>query len=169
MTERQNKAYAYFLQEQFLPVDRESYAIFKQFDNGNMLIHETTATVSVIWSFAFNALYKIIRGNLCSVWFYQDGAIYIILQRSWETPECSLQEIVDTLYGLSFGAGLQSLRIWAVEERFLGEYQAVEGFTMESECNEDWSEYAYRAKDLLELSGGVNLNKRNRLKRFSDM
>jgi hypothetical protein len=127
---------------------------------------ETTATTSTIWGFAFNALCKIIQSYLCSVWFYQNGAIYIIVQKPAPNAECSVQEIVDTLYEICRLAGMPALYIWAIEERFLKEYMAVKGYDIASEYSDDWSEYTYRKDDLLELSGGVNLNKRTRLKKF---
>jgi hypothetical protein len=130
------------------------------------MFHETTATVSTIWGFAYNAIYKVIKRYLCSVWFYQNGAIYVIIQRPPEDSGSSLQEIVDILYELSAKAGLSALRIWAVEELLLKDYKDLVDYEITSEYSGDWSEYAYKIGDLLELSGGINLNKRNRLKKF---
>jgi hypothetical protein len=166
MLEHQKKAYAYFQKEGFLPVGKESYSLFKKYDHDDVRLHETSATVSTIWAFAYNAIYKVVGGYLCSVWFYRGGEVYVIVQHPRETRDFSLQDVVDTLYGFAAGAGLPSLHIWAVEERFLAEYLAVKGYEITSGYSDDWSEYAYRIGDLLELSGGVNLNKRNRLKKF---
>ncbi|MDR0721163.1 MAG: hypothetical protein LBF75_00010 [Treponema sp.] len=167
MTERQNKAYDYFRQQGFLPVDGESYPVFKSYDQGDNRLGELTAVVAVVWGFAYHAVYKVIQGYLCSLWFHREGQAYFeILRPSQRGPTCSLQEAVDILYGLSLGAELPFLRIYAIEERFLGEYEALKGYIIKTEYSDDHSEYAYRIKDVLELSGGINLNKRNRLKKF---
>jgi hypothetical protein len=173
MDQRQNKVYNCFLEEGFLPISRDAYPLFKEYDKGGILLHETTATVSIIWAFAYNALYKIIQRHLCSVWFYQNGAVYIIVQRPAsadpaESSGCSLRTLIDALYKLSSRVGLPSLQIWAVEERFKEEYQTIGGYVITNEYNDDWSEYAYLRADILELSGERNFYKRKRLKKYLD-
>ncbi|MDR1904736.1 MAG: hypothetical protein LBQ88_20920 [Treponema sp.] len=168
MTERQNRAYEYLLSEGFLPVGRESHSLFRRYyDEGDNMLQEMTAMIcTTATAFAFTAVYKIVYEYLCSVWFYQDGEIYFNVQWPSERPEHSLAQVVDALYGISLGAGYPSLRIATIEERFLKRYEAVKGYAVSAGYNDNYSEYAYRTADLLELSGGVNLNKRNRLKKF---
>jgi hypothetical protein len=86
---------------------------------------------------------------------------------------------------IAAGAGLPALRIWAVDDTLLAELRAAAGTAVGSvagdavgpagaaaaagsitaECSDDYSEYLYRVADIVEWNGGVNLNKRNSLKR----
>jgi hypothetical protein len=168
MTEVQARAFAYFTGQNFLPVNLDSFSVFKGYDGGNIRLHETTAAVSVIWGFAFHALYKIILGYLCSIWFYQNNEVYIIVQWPQDIPRGSVENLINILYTLSCRAGLSSLKIWAVEEHCLKEYENIPGYDMVFEYSDDWSEYAYHPQDILKLSGRDNFNKRNRIKKFID-
>jgi hypothetical protein len=165
VTDQQHKAYEYFFKQGFLPVNKESYPVFKSYDGKDSRLFETTATSSTRWGFSYQAIYKIIYGYLCSLWFNKDGSLYCIVQQP-DAAGASLQDLVDTLYKLYQEAGFPALQLWAIEERFLEGYQHIQGYAIKAEYSDDWSEYAYRTKDILELSGGVNLNKRNRLKKF---
>lgn len=168
----------------FSPIGRESYAVFKAYDTGVHQFHELTATVSTIWAFGFDAIYKIINGFLCSVWFYQSGDLYFYIQRpaSDTADSAPLRALIGELRALARGAGLDALRIWAVDETLLAALQVAlraalelpEGAgtaasgavgTLSAACSEDYSEYVYRVADIGEWNGGVNLNKRNSLKR----
>jgi hypothetical protein len=73
---------------------------------------------------------------------------------------------VDILYGLCREAGLPFLQIKFIENRFLKEYEELEGYHVTTEFFEDDNEYAFPTRGLIELSGGINLNKRNRIKPF---
>jgi hypothetical protein len=73
---------------------------------------------------------------------------------------------VDILYGLCREAGLPFLRIKFIENRFLKEYEELEGYRIKTEFFEDDNEYAFFTKGIVELSGGINLNKRTRIKKF---
>jgi hypothetical protein len=159
----------------FSPVGRKSYGVFKAYDTGIHQFHELTATVSTIWAFGFDAVYKVIGGFLCSVWFYRSGAVYFYIQRPPGPAADSgpLRRLVAELRALARGAGLDALRIWAVDETLLAALRAAAANPMPAdfaadfaaECSEDYSEYVYRIADILEWNGGVNLNKRNSLKR----
>ncbi|MDR2393884.1 MAG: hypothetical protein LBD93_07000 [Treponema sp.] len=149
-------------------MDTESYPVFKRYDGKDSRLFETTATTSTIWGFSYQAIYKIIYGYLCSLWFNKDGSLYCIVQQP-DVAGASLQDLVDTLYKLYQEAGFPALQIWAVEERFLEWYQHIQGYAIKAEYSDDWSEYAYRTKDILELSGGVNFYKRKRLKPYLNM
>ncbi|MDR2377027.1 MAG: hypothetical protein LBD96_11390 [Treponema sp.] len=208
----------FFLEQGFSPIGRESYPVFKAYDTGIHQFHELTATVSTIWAFGFDALYRIIDGFLCSLWFYQSGDLYFYIQR----PPCAatvnnsnatevnnsnaigvnsnnitevngssveissdtaidsspLRRLTGELRSMAQQAGLDALRIWAVDETLLAALQAALGpegkpadggtaasGTFRAECSGDYSEYVYRVADILEWNGGVNLNKRNSLKR----
>jgi hypothetical protein len=79
-----------------------------------------------------------------------------------------LQQIVDTLYELHHEAGLPTLQIFDIEERFLKSYENIQEYDIGTEYSDDWSEYAYRTKDLRELTGADNCYKRKRIKKFLD-
>jgi hypothetical protein len=158
----------------FSPVGRESYPVFKAYDSGIHQFHELTATVSTIWAFGFDAVYRIIDGFLCSVWFYKSGDVYFYIQR----PPCDgpaadsgpLSRLIGELRALARRAGFDALRIWAVDETLLAALRAAMPDSGTSPgviagCSDDYSEYVYRIADILEWNGGVNLNKRNSLKR----
>jgi hypothetical protein len=168
VTDRQNGAYDYLLRRGFLPVGKESHALFRRYydEGGNMLQEMTAMICTTAPAFAFTAMYKILHGYLCSVWFYPDGEMYFNVQWPPENPGCPLAQIVDILYDISLGAGYPSLQITTIEERFLERYGEIKGYAVNTGYNDDYSEYAYRTGDLLELSGGINLNKRSRLKKF---
>ncbi|GHV11917.1 hypothetical protein FACS189491_04000 [Spirochaetia bacterium] len=180
----------YFLQQGFLPMGIDSFTVFKQFDVGGTQFHELTATVSSIWAFGFDAVYKIIEGYLCSVWFYKTGQVYFVIQppRSITVADrggASLSQLLETLYSMAAGAGISiaglpnvasaeaglpkaasaALQLWAVDEGLLAELQQLAAWDVLSEYSEDCSEYVYRTADIIEWNGGVNLNKRNSLKR----
>jgi hypothetical protein len=142
--------------------------VFKAYDSGIHQFHELTATVSTIWAFGFDAVYRIIDGFLCSVWFYQSGDVYFYIQRPPRdgpaTDSGPLRRLMDELRVLARGAGLDALRIWAVDETLLAALRAAEP-GIGAECSAEYSEYVYRIADIVEWNGGVNLNKRNSLKR----
>jgi hypothetical protein len=62
-------------------------------------------------------------------------------------------------------AGSAALPLWAVDEQLLGELRRLEAYDVGAEYSEECSEYVYRIADIIEWKGGVNLNKRNSLKR----
>jgi hypothetical protein len=168
----------YFLQQGFLPMGTDSFPVFRQFDSGGRQFHELTATVSSIWAFGFDAVYKIIEGYLCSVWFYKSGHVYFVIQpprsitaaASGGLGSDSLSRLLDLLYSMAAKAGLSAagspvLQLWAVDEGLLAELRRLAAWDLSAEYSEDCSEYVYRIADLVEWNGGVNLNKRNSLKR----
>jgi hypothetical protein len=185
LTPSQAAARLFFLRNGFLPAGRESYAVFKSYDTGIRQFHELTATVSTIWAFGFSAVYRIIKGFLCSVWFYSSGEVYVYLQPPPDSlsagkaggaaktagagsPGKTLADLIETLYGAIRGAGLPSLQIWAVDESLLAELREAlaEGvYKLDGEYSAGFSEYVYQIRDILAWDGGINLNKRNSLKR----
>jgi hypothetical protein len=167
VTDLQTKAHEYFRQEGFIPVDETSYSVYRNFyDKGDSLLQEMSAMVcATATAFEFTAVYKVIHGYLCTVWFYPAGELYVSLQPPPGGSGVSLQQVVDTLYGLSGRGGLSSLQIYAVEERFIKDYEQIEGYSIKTEYRDNYSEYAYRTRDILELSGGINFYKRKRLNR----
>ncbi|MDR0721164.1 MAG: phosphatidylglycerol lysyltransferase domain-containing protein [Treponema sp.] len=165
MTEQQHKAYEYFRNQGFLPVNKESYPVFKSYDGKDSRLFETTAMISTVWAFAYQTIYKIIYGYLCSLWFNKDGSIYCIVQEP-DATVASLQELVDTLYELYHAADLPALQLWTIEERFLKAYQNIQGYAIKADYSDDWSEYAYRPQHILEIPGKINANKRNCLNKF---
>jgi hypothetical protein len=167
MGEQTDKVYKFFQKEGFLPALKESYSAFKEYEQCSVL-QEMTATIIATWSFKYNGLYKIIHGYMCSVYFYEGKPIYFALHRPQAAPEYSLQQIIDTLYGLTREAGLPFLQIKFIENRFLKEYEDIKGYRIKTEYFDDDNEYAFKTSDLLELSGGANVNKRKRLKKLLD-
>jgi hypothetical protein len=177
LTESQTAIRQSLLREGFLPVGKESYGIFKSYDTGIRQFHELTATVSTIWAFGFDPVYRIVSGFLCSFWFYRSGEVYVYLQPPgvFSTdkagpilPPGVLKDLVENLYALTLRAGLPSLQIWAVDGYLLAKLQeALSGsaYRINYECSADFSEYVYQVGDIRAWDGGVNLNKRNSLKR----
>ncbi|MDR2634093.1 MAG: phosphatidylglycerol lysyltransferase domain-containing protein [Treponema sp.] len=161
------KVYDFFQQQGFVPADQASYPIFKGYEQDSRL-QERSAAIIASWSIEFNGLYKIISGYLCSVYFFRDSPVYFIIHRPQGSVAYSLQQIVDRLYDLVRSIGLPALRVFAVEDRFLKEYKAINGYDIQVEYKEKNSAYVYRTKDLLELSGSINYYKRKRLKNFLD-
>jgi hypothetical protein len=158
---------AFFRQNGFLPVTSECFSLFKSYDDPKSLIMETTATITLIWGGAINAVYKIISGFLCVTAVIENAPLHFEIHRPLETPpDSTLQQLVSILFNLTQKAGLPALVIGSIEEQFLKEYEEVSGYSIETHFDDDHSEYIYKPKDLLELSGGVNLNKRTRLKKF---
>jgi hypothetical protein len=162
MDAQRSKAYDFFRQRGFVSVNAERYSLFKEYEQCSVL-QEMTATIIATWSFIYNGLYKILHGYLCSVYFYEGKPAYFAIHRPRETPECSLQQIIDILYDLSMEAELPFLQVKFIEDRFLKEYEELSGYHIKTEYSDDDNEYAYRTKDILELSGGINYNKRGRI------
>lgn len=168
MNERYRTVYEYFQRQGFLPVNKGSYSVFKGYEQYSSF-QEMGATIITAWSFAYNGLYKIIEGYLCSVYFYEGKPVYFALHRPPEPKECSLQQIIAILYDLAMNAGLPFLQIKFIEERFLPEFEAVSGYEITTEFRRDDSEYVYKNTDVAELAGRVNALKRKRLKKcFED-
>ncbi|MDR2767758.1 MAG: DUF2156 domain-containing protein [Treponema sp.] len=166
LNEAQEKTYSVLAQNGFEPMEAGSFPFLYAYRADNQL-HELSATTCAIWAFAYRAIYKMIHSCLTSVWFYRDGKVFFYVHRP-QSSEYSLQEIVDTLYRLAIESGLDSLQLWPVEERFLDDYKAVEGYDTEFENNENMSEYKYRILDIVKLEGGANQNKRTILKKYFD-
>jgi hypothetical protein len=167
MTERQTKAYSYFLNQGFLPVDTEQYLSLRSFSGDNRT-HEMTAAVCSIWGFAYHALYKHVCSCLCSIWFYSDGHSSFLVHRSPGMSKEGIEALVGNLYELSEKSGLPGLQIWPVEERFLEDYEHLKTYAVNAECDENWCEYVYSPRNILELSGTENYYKRKRLKKYID-
>ncbi|MDR2072901.1 MAG: phosphatidylglycerol lysyltransferase domain-containing protein [Spirochaetaceae bacterium] len=173
MTEGTSKLYNFLLLRGFLPVTGESMAVFRSFQYDCVLM-DLNATMAASWGIEFNCVYKIIRDCLCNVWFCGDNPfyggipLYFALHRSGDIPADSLRQIIDLLYGLSREANIPQLSIGAIDQRLLKDFETLEGYTVKTEYSDDHSEYVYRTADILELSGGINLNKRNRIKKFLD-
>jgi hypothetical protein len=168
VTEQTAKLHDFFRSQGFSPVGGESYREFQKYKHDGVLL-DLSATLINTWGFALNSVYKNIHDHLCVAWFC-DGSpfhggvpVYFTVLRP---PSGTLKKTIETLYGLALKAGLSFLPIESVEERFLKDFTGIEGFEVETDYSIDHSEYVYKTKDLAEWSGGINLNKRNRLKKF---
>jgi hypothetical protein len=168
------KVYEFFRQQGFLPINRDSYSVFKSYEKYSTL-QEMSATMITTWSFVYNGLYKIISGYLCGVYFYPGRPVNFTIHRPDENPECSLGKLIAILYALSMEAGLPFFQIKFIEERFLSDFESFESpvhlhvesgglkYDIKTESRENAHEYVYKIQDFIELSGGVNLIKRQRL------
>jgi hypothetical protein len=170
MTEQQQKAHDFFRGQDFLPVERQSFPLFKRYE-GDARLMDMTATLSVSWASASGALYRELEGYLCSVWFFADGNIYFCLQKppAAGNAACSLAELIEQLHDLSRKAELPALTVNYIEERFLKDYESIPGFAVKTEYNDDWSEYVYRPEHIINVSGKINKKKRGQLNKFLDM
>jgi hypothetical protein len=160
-------AYDILKQRGFLSVEKKSYPLFKSYEDGNVL-QEKSAAIITAWAGANNGIYKIIHGYLCHLYFYEKLPVYFVIH-SPQTPDYSLQQIVDSLYNLSMEAGLPFLQIRYIEDRFLKDYEAVEGYDIKTEYRVEDNEYVYRIEDLLQLSGSDNYYKRKRIKKIQSL
>jgi hypothetical protein len=161
MTGEFQKAYQCLVDKGFVPAGRESYPLFQNFIHDSELA-EKTAVVSTVWSATFNELYKIINGYLCTAWFFPGLPVYFELNRPLDCG-CPLQDMIDGLYSLAMEAGLPFLQIYAIDEKFLGEYESIRGYDIRTEYSDDHSEYVYPVQLLLNLTGRINNPKRKRL------
>jgi hypothetical protein len=158
----------------FLPAGPESYPLFRDL-KGPAVLSELTPAVSTFWALSFNELYRFIDGCLVTVFFFEGMEPYFELKLSGDfcsggagVPQDRLKGLIETLYGLARGAGLDALRLYAVEERFLERFTAVPGFTVRAGYSDDHSEYIYTPADIVNLSGGINHKKHTHLNKFLD-
>ncbi|GMO29474.1 MAG: hypothetical protein Ta2F_04880 [Termitinemataceae bacterium] len=164
MTELQTKVHAYFAEHGFLPVTAETYPILKSYETKGNRIFECTASNIIQWVHDFNVLYKVLHNYMCAVSFYGNGEVRIAVQKPESGAE-PLKHVIDTLHSLAFNAGLPALTVYPVDERFIGEYENIQGYCITKEYTDDWSEYIYAIEDFINESGGVNKNKRESLSR----
>jgi hypothetical protein len=164
------------LRRGFLPVGRETYPLFRDFKGGSLL-SELSPAVSTFWTGSFHELYRFIGGALVTVFFFNGMEPYFEINRAREdlspapggnpaVSPSSLKDLVDALYDIALGAGLPSLRVYAVEERFLEEYRAIPGYEVAAEYSDDHSEYVYKPADIVNLTGGINHKKHTHLNKF---
>jgi hypothetical protein len=166
----------------FLPAGLESYPLFRDF-KGSAVLSELTPAVSTFWTLSFNELYRVIEGCLVTVFFFDGMEPYfeVKLPRGFCPGEAGLaappdgrdgpdglRGLVEALYDLARGAGLPCLRLYAVEERWLGHFTRIPGFTVRAEYSDDHSEYVYKPADIVNLSGGINHKKHTHLNKFLD-
>jgi hypothetical protein len=170
VTEQETMLYNFFRQKDFLPVGRESYPVFQNYQHDSILM-DLCATLITTWGGPLDSVYKNIHGHLCVVWFCHESLfhggvpMYFTVLKPRETSAAPLKAVIDTLFSLSTEAGLPFLSIESIEEQFLNGYQAIEGYDIKTSYSDDHSEYAYRIEDLLNLSGGENFYKRKRVKK----
>jgi hypothetical protein len=178
--EQAAKFYDFFRTQGFSPVGRESYGEFQNYQHESVLL-DLSATLINTWGFVLNSVYKNIYNHLCVAWFC-DGSpfhggvpVYFTVlrpsagtERKVEEPgnRETLKKTIETLYDLALEAGLPFLPVESVEEGFLKDFTEIEGFEVNTDYSIDHNEYVYKTKDLAEWSGGINLNKRNRIKKF---
>jgi hypothetical protein len=157
--------YDFFVNEGFIPLDKNSYQLFRKYNSSSMLL-EKAGLILVTWYLSFFGLYKIINDCLCSIIFLEGRDIYWIIHRPQENNTYPLQPIIDSLCELCKRAGLPFLQIKFIDTDILAEYEAVKRHDFETTFCYDNDEYAYKVKDLQNLTGGVNYYKRKRVKRL---
>jgi hypothetical protein len=177
LDEAGRRARDYLAGRGFLPVGPESYPLFRDF-KGAAVLSELTPAVSTFWTLSFNELYRVLDGCLVTVFFFDGMEPYFELKPppDWSAGEAGgdnsviprerLRGLVEVLYDLARGAGLPGLRLYAVEERFLGWFTGVPGFTVSAGYSDDHSEYVYTPADIANLSGGINHKKHTHLNKF---
>jgi hypothetical protein len=173
VTEETAKLYEFFRVRGFSPVGKEGYPEFQKYQQDNLLL-DLSAVLINTWGFALDSVYKNICGYLCVAWF-SDGSpfhggvsVYFTVLKPSGCPEYPLKEIVDILYKITLESGLPFLLIESIEERFLKDYEGIEGYGIKTGYSEDHSEYVYRIEDLLAITGEKNFYKRKRLKKCFD-
>jgi hypothetical protein len=161
MTEAEKESRAFFLREGFLPADKNTLPLLREYQCATV-IAEMSAALILSWSFRYNGLYKIINGIAAIVYFVEKLPVYFTLHRLPETPPDAFRRTVDALCDLSRKAGLSFLQIRCVEECFLGEYESITGYEIQTTYRDIDSEYAYRTADFLNMAGYSNKKKRER-------
>jgi hypothetical protein len=164
LNERDRAVRDKLLRQGFLPVGPESYPLFRDF-KGTGLLSELTPAVSTFWTSSFYELYQFIDGALVTVFFFDGLEPYFEINRPGEGAS-PLRGLIDTLYGFALDAGLPSLRVYAVEERFLEEFRGIPGYEFGVEYSDDHSEYVYKPADIVNLAGGINHKKHTHLNKF---
>jgi hypothetical protein len=163
----QKKMHTYLLDNGFIPADINSHDAIKSFNADNYL-YDLTACLTVTWHDEMKSLYKIVDGFLCTANFYSDKDFCFFVTWSANCSGSSLQQVVDFLYEKSIEMGLDSLKIWIIEERFLDAYRQLEGYCLELIHDDNMNEYVFTAENLLDLNGSVNEEKRRQLRKFMD-
>lgn len=152
----------FFERQGFFPITKESYPLFKKYESYSDL-QEMSAAMLITWSTASRGLYKIIGGNLCGVYFYDKKPVSFTIHRGPEPGEYPLQRIIDTLYGFCREAELPPLHIKFIDEKYLPEFQSVEGYGITTGFNRNDGEYVYKKEDFVSLEGKINTTKRRQI------
>ncbi|MDR2551666.1 MAG: phosphatidylglycerol lysyltransferase domain-containing protein [Treponema sp.] len=155
-----------FLAHGFLPIDAGSYPLYRQYaENGRL--QEKSAVIISVWSGSNQGLYRIIRGVLCSVFFFDHRDPYFVLHG--EEGADALEPVIDELYGLAEEAAFSRFRIECIDESVLSGYTLIDGYAKRVEYLEKDNEYVYQTKELLNLDGRHNYKKRSFYRKFSQM
>jgi hypothetical protein len=155
---------SFFLQNDFTPITVESYSLFKAYEADDLL-QDRSAALITSWSSASGGLYKVIDGYLCGVFFFTGKPVYFSVFPPAPEAGGPLQHIIDILFELSRNAGLPFLRVGGIEESQRRAYENIRGYQREFLYSDKNSEYAIKTEDMLNLNGGINLNKRKRIKK----
>jgi len=166
MNDEYRKVRDFFLKEGFYPLDSKSYPLLRKYNHCSPL-QEKNGLLFVTWQHTYFGLYKIINECICSVFFHEGRDIYWTIHRPRENSSYPLRSIIDPLCEYCGKAGLPSLQVRFVDEHLLDEYKAVPGRAIHATYYIDNSEYVYKTKDLLKLSGKINYDKRNKIKKYA--
>jgi hypothetical protein len=159
MSEKMNVFYEFFLRECFVPVDKSIFPVLKEHQD-NMIFAEMSAALIISWEFVYNGLYKIINGVLCIVYFREGQPVYFTFHRPANMSKEDMRNIIDCLYNLAQRAGLPFLQIRCIEDHFLQEFETIDDYNVQTEYEENDSEYVFRTENFLSLGGQANKDKR---------
>jgi hypothetical protein len=164
------ETYRHLLAKNFIPAKKEEIGLYRQWINGHTLLTELSAVQLSTWGIAaYSALYKVIHGYFCSVWFPCTGdPIEIQIHPAQKKSEIPLQKLIDALSEVMSETG-NDLAIYTIEEHLLKAYTDIKGYSIQTDFTDSRGEYLYRISDLLDLSGPVNYYKRKRVKKIAAM
>ncbi|GMO56629.1 MAG: hypothetical protein Ta2A_01940 [Treponemataceae bacterium] len=162
----------FFIANGFLPLDVASYPALKSYSQESLTgdagrerrFHSALWSVCPVgvltWAYWESALYKIIEGQLCSIWFPHTKRVCFVIHGS------AGQKIIDTLHALAIESGMDDLHLKCIEDRALETLQKITGYkTIKIKSHEDDDEYVFHPADLLEQTGKVNEEKRRHLRK----
>jgi hypothetical protein len=127
-----------------------------------------SASLMVTWASAMRGLYKIIDHCLCCALSDNDGKLYFAIYRKETNEGRLLRTIIHDLYKLAEEAGLPGLQFKGIDEYFLKDLQLVSGYAVTSETRDEDSEYVYAPRDIFDMYGTINKEKRRGLKKCSE-
>ncbi|GMO25904.1 MAG: hypothetical protein Ta2F_01340 [Termitinemataceae bacterium] len=164
--QQQQVVYKKFQDQGWLPVGVESYTVFKNYDEVNLL-SEKSAVIVTAWSPETKGLYKIIDGYLCAVYFIKGrDSHFTVYSSSKEIPVT--KQIIDTLYQTAISNGLPQLLIGVIENRYLNFFKNIQGYNIETWFDQGDSDHSYKIENLICLDGSKNYYKRKRINLYCD-
>lgn len=141
----------------FKLITLEDAARMRQYDE-DMAISDMEFTQLYAWQDRFQNRYKIINGYFCTIFTRDDGVpacyapIGVYEKESYNETLLILKREMDRL-GAPFHFDF-------VPENWIPRFGSLPGFHVSLSCDDDFSDYIYKAEDFLCLTGRVNEHKR---------